>query len=566
MIASILSFFIRDSYCYAQLIVNQVYVPISLLIYSHVPTAIVSLMAGFFLLSKDKKTLATKIFFALTLVFFLFTMGDLVEWFVFLGRDVVMFARSIIDLLDPLLFALAFWFLYAFIEKKDLPGIYKILLFLPLSPIVIRGLLHYNLIGYNWDICEVIESPFTTSYNYYIDLLYWLATIAFAIWSIIHNKANRPKIIIASVGVCLFMTLFFVMEFVLTGYIWGDALDYSYFVYAFFGMPLLIAFLGYVIVRYQEFNIKLVASETLVWALTALIGAQFFFVSGWASLSLTAVTFVTVLFFGRALVRSIKREIKQREEILSLAHDVERAYVIEKRAKDELARLDKFKDQFLMTTQHNLRTPLTSMMGYSDLLLKGVFGKQNKKTVEVIEKFQILTKGMIKMVNDFLNMAQFQLGRDVLSFKIGIDVLNILQEIITELEFKAKTKHLYLKLEAPEKLPVINADREKLKAAIFNVVDNAVKYTQKGGVNVMVETTSTAIKIIISDTGIGIPPEEVKGLFDSMFNRGEQAKKYDTVGSGVGLYLSAQIIKAHKGRIWVESGRSGSTFFVELPF
>ena len=243
-----------------------------------------------------------------------------------------------------------------------------------------------------------------------------------------------------------------------------------------------------------------------------------------------------------------------------------KAYALEKKAKEEIEKLDKFKDQFLMTTQHNLRTPLTSMMGYSDLLLKGVFGKQNKKTTEVIKKFQILTQGMIKMVNDFLNMAQFQLGREVVLLKPGVELLPMLEEITTELEFKAKTKGVYLKMEKPEGKILIKADREKLKAALFNIFDNAVKYTQKGGADIKVEKNE-GVKIIVSDTGIGIPKDKIKNLFDSMFERGDEAKKLDTVGSGVGLYLSGQIIKAHNGKVWAESGGDGkgSIFYVELP-
>jgi len=243
-----------------------------------------------------------------------------------------------------------------------------------------------------------------------------------------------------------------------------------------------------------------------------------------------------------------------------------KAYALEKKANEELANLDKVKDQFLMTTQHNLRTPLTSMMGYSDLLLTGSFGKQNKKTTEVIKKFQTLSGGMIKMVNDFLDMAQFQLGKEVISLKPGVELEPILDEIITELQFKADSKSLSLKLEKPEKIFKIKADREKIKAALFNIVDNGIKYTQKGGVLVEVKNHDT-VKIVVADTGIGIPKDKVDKIFSQMFERGEAAQKMAAIGSGVGLYLSGQIIKSHNGKVWAESGGEGkgSTFYVELP-
>lgn len=259
-----------------------------------------------------------------------------------------------------------------------------------------------------------------------------------------------------------------------------------------------------------------------------------------------------------------------------------RAYVIEKRAKEELAKLDKVKDQFVQTTQHDLRTPLTSIMGYSDLLLSGNFGKQNKKTTEVIKKLQIVAKNMIKKVNDFLDTTQFQLGKSPVSLKPDVQLGPILNEIVSELRFKAESKGIYLKIKSfgsvqdkKQKGFTINADREKLKAALFNVVDNAIKYTLKGGVTINIKNQIANIKngennkvvIEVKDTGIGISPENLKTLFDGMFERYEQAKKVSAMGSGIGLYLATQIIMAHNGKIWAESEGEGkgSTFYIELP-
>ncbi len=250
---------------------------------------------------------------------------------------------------------------------------------------------------------------------------------------------------------------------------------------------------------------------------------------------------------------------------LQASYEVEkRAHEVEKKANEELANLDKVKDQFLTITQHNLRTPLTSIMGYSDLILNGTYGKQNKKTVEVIKKFQMLGKGMIKMVNDFLDASAFQLGKDIVSLKPGIDLMPLVEEVAAELKFKAEEKGIYLKVEKPERAFIIKADPQKLKAAIFNVIDNSIKYTTQGGVTVALKNHDT-VKIEVSDTGIGIKKEDLSNLFTKMFERGSNAK--NITGSGVGLYLSYQIIKSHSGKIWAESEGEGkgSTFFIELP-
>ena len=243
-----------------------------------------------------------------------------------------------------------------------------------------------------------------------------------------------------------------------------------------------------------------------------------------------------------------------------------RAYAVEKKANEELANLDKTKNQFLLTVQHHLRTPLTSMMGYSDLLVNGAFGKQNKKTLEVIGKFQLSTQSLIKMVNDFLDITQFQLGKSVVTLKPGVELNPMLDEIVNDIKFGAEKRGIYLKLEKPEQMVTISADREKLKAALQNIFDNAIKYTLKGGVTIHVAADSV-VHITVTDTGIGLTQEKLKDLFNKPFERGDKARQAFAVGSGVGLYLSSVIIKSHNGKIWAESEGEGkgSVFHIEFP-
>ena len=111
------------------------------------------------------------------------------------------------------------------------------------------------------------------------------------------------------------------------------------------------------------------------------------------------------------------------------------------------------------------------------------------------------------------------------------------------------------------------ADREKLKAAIYNIIDNAIKYTTEGEVSIKVKTDENKITIIIEDTGIGISRENLINMFGKTFERGETAKKTFINGRGIGLFITKQIISAHNGKIWAESPGEdkGSTFYIELP-
>jgi len=247
--------------------------------------------------------------------------------------------------------------------------------------------------------------------------------------------------------------------------------------------------------------------------------------------------------------------------------EIRRAYEVEKKAKEQLEALSNVKNQFLMTVQHHLRTPLTSMMGYADLLLAGTFGKMTKKNRDVVERFEASTLSLIKMVNDFLDITQFQLGKEVISLKDGVNLCPIFTDIFKDIELEAKKKGIYLKIEKPDGDCTIKADEQKLKAALMNIFDNAVKYTNNGGVTIKLKVNGDKVRAEIKDTGMGISKERLPKLFDITFERTEEAKKNFATGRGIGLYLSSQVIRAHNGRIWAESEGEGkgSTFNIELP-
>src|SRR3989344_268558 len=332
-----------------------------------------------------------------------------------------------------------------------------------------------------------------------------------------------------------------------------------------------IFFTALAILRYRLLDFKVIVAELSIVAIWIILLVKVLFDYPYNFL-FNSVIFVSVLFFGILFVKGILKEVKQREQIEKMAEATQKAYEIEKKAKEELENLDKTKNQFLLTIQHHLRTPLTSMMGYADLLVNGAFGKQPKKTLEIIRKFQTSTESLIKMVNEFLDITQFQLGKDVIVLKPGIELGPILDEIVGELKFEAESKGIYLKFEKPlsaqdkpEKLHTVKADKEKLRAALSNIFDNAIKYTPKCGVSVKVENGDNKVTIICSDTGIGITQEKLQNLFNRTFERGEQAKKTFATGSGLGLFLSNKIILGHDGKLWAESPgeNQGSTFYIE---
>lgn len=196
-----------------------------------------------------------------------------------------------------------------------------------------------------------------------------------------------------------------------------------------------------------------------------------------------------------------------------------------------------------------------------------MYGKVPKKIKEMLEKFGYSAESMIRTVEDFLDISQFQLGKKVVTLISGVRVEPIIEKIIEELSPIAKEKKIYLELKKPKEIPTIKADPEKLKVALFNIIDNAVRYTNKGGVVVKIRNLKSKIQIIVEDTGIGISKEDLNKMFTRTFERGEKSKQLFATGKGIGLYVTSIIIEAHNSKIWAESeGRGkGSTFYIELP-
>ncbi|KKQ18595.1 MAG: Multi-sensor signal transduction histidine kinase [Berkelbacteria bacterium GW2011_GWA1_36_9] len=338
----------------------------------------------------------------------------------------------------------------------------------------------------------------------------------------------------------------------------------------------------YAMAKTHLFDVKIITAELLTVTMWLFLVAKLFTSTEYQDFIINFGILLSVVVVGVLLIRSVTREVEQREKIEKMAKELEKAYDVEKKANEELQQIDKIKDQFLMITQHDLRKPLTLVKWFLDTLFLGLLGKQTKKTLEEAKRVQIAIESSIEEVNNFLDITQFQMGKGGLTLKPDVELLPVLDGIVKKLEPQAEQKGIYLKLERPHESFAIEADVVKLKAAITNIVDNAIKYTEKGGVEIKIFDSqssildeaqipdfknSKSIFISVKDTGIGIPPEKIKNLFDNMFQRTEQAQRTTAIGKGIGLYLSSQIIKAHNGKVWAESEGEGkgSTFHIELP-
>ncbi|MDP3957495.1 MAG: HAMP domain-containing sensor histidine kinase [bacterium] len=324
-------------------------------------------------------------------------------------------------------------------------------------------------------------------------------------------------------------------------------------------MPVFIGFLAYLIVRYKAFNIKLIGTQALVVAQFILIGSMFFFAQSLTNQILVGVTLIGTTIMGGYVIRSIKAEIARKEELQKISD----ALAI---ANQRLKELDLTKSEFISIASHQLRTPLTAIKGYISLILEGSYGKVPAVIQDVLDKVYTVNSRLVHLVEDLLNVSRIEAGRIQYSFaKAQLEPL--VAELVEMFTPTARSKKLSLQMRLPEKpLPPLTIDPNKIKEVLSNLIDNALKYTKEGSVTVSLEGVKDVARITVTDTGIGIRPEDEKNLFEK-FIRTQETTKMVASGAGLGLYVGKNFVEAHGGRIWAESDGAGkgSRFIIELP-
>jgi len=254
---------------------------------------------------------------------------------------------------------------------------------------------------------------------------------------------------------------------------------------------------------------------------------------------------IVFLYFGYQLFKSVVREIQQREEI---------------------ERLSNAKSEFISIASHQLRTPMTAIKGYISMILEGTYGKFPRKSQKPMESVYESNERLVKLVNDLLSFSRLESGKIEIE-KEKVDIVALVANIVNMFKVEAKKKGLFLKLEKPpEKLPQILADSTKIIDVVSNLINNAIKYTEHGGVTVKLQIANGKLQIEVQDTGVGMEKEEISGLFQS-FVRGTAGSKLYSQGAGLGLYIAKKYIEMHGGTLTVFSAGpgKGTTFTIELP-
>jgi len=225
--------------------------------------------------------------------------------------------------------------------------------------------------------------------------------------------------------------------------------------------------------------------------------------------------------------------------------------------------LDNMKSEFVATVSHDLRSPLTLMRGYATML--DMVGELNEQQQGYVKKIISGVENMSRLVNNLLDLGRIEIG---VGLQVeNVPVLDILERVTGAVQLQAGQKNIALNVELPKDMPhAIEADGALLHQAVFNLVENAIKYTPAGGrVTIRARTEPNHLVFEIEDTGIGIPSEDMPRLFEK-FYRGKQREARAQHGTGLGLAIVHSIAGSHGGRVWAKSeAGKGSTFFLQIP-
>lgn len=519
-----------------------------LIYYSHLIPLLASLVVGVFIFISDRKSLINKILLFILGTFSLWVFLDLILW-ANEKSSLIMFSWSTMILLEVLIYGASFYFIYVFIYKKDLPEKVKFLVGFLILPVVLLLGTKFNIVGFDLTNCyrEVVEGPIATFYIYALEILAVLGIFVLAVHAFIKSKADfRKQIFIISLGIVLFLFTFS------GGNIVGSLTEnWNLGQFGLIGAPVFIAFLAYMIVRFRAFNIKLIATQVLVAGIWFLLLGILFIRTVENVRIITALTLILFTIIGELLIKSVKREIEQKEELAKLNIELERS--IEQR------------ESLVHLVTHKVKGSFTRSKYIFAGLLDGTFGEISPEIKKYAEQGLESDNMGISTVDLVLNADNLQRG--IIKYDMQpTDFKPIVQKIAEEKKIPAEAKGLKLLTDIKDGNYHILGDATWLKEAINNLVENSIRYTQKGEINIQLDDGDGKIKFKIKDTGMGITAEDKKNLF-TQGGRGKNSVKINVDSTGYGLYSVKLIIEAHKGKVWAESEGEGkgSTFFVELP-
>jgi signal transduction histidine kinase len=299
------------------------------------------------------------------------------------------------------------------------------------------------------------------------------------------------------------------------------------------------------------FQFRFLGTQILAYVLIIVVGSQLIFVQNAVNRNLTLVTLAVSIFIALLLIENSKREAEARLKIEALA--------------GELGKANEQQILLIHFITHQIKGFLTKSRNIFAMIKEGDYGEVSDVIKPFIEDgFRSDTKG-VNTIQEILNAATIKSGK--VSYTMApFDLKGLVDEVGKDLKPAADAKKLALNMDTGTEPLTFTGDRTQLINAFKNLIDNSIKYTQTGSVNVSLKKEGAKITFLIQDTGVGITPEDMAHLFTEG-GHGKDSQKFNVESTGFGLYIVKNIIEAHKGTVHAESegAGKGSRFIVELP-
>lgn len=295
----------------------------------------------------------------------------------------------------------------------------------------------------------------------------------------------------------------------------------------------------YAIFKHNLLNIKVIAAEIFAGLVGLIFIIQVFLSQNALELLARLAILLVVGVFVYFLVKSVLQEIRSREEI---------------------ERLNRTMSEFLAIASHQIRSPLTHIKSALAVIREGDYGPIDARTMPILNGVYISTDRLIRLVNDLLDMSRMESGQIQYVFT-EFDFVGLVDSVIAEFKIPSAEKGVTIVWRKNTVPLLVQGDEEKIRQVVFNLVDNALKYTPKGAIEVRVAEAKGNVALSVKDSGMGMSDETIDRLFKK-FSRGS----VKTGGTGLGLYVAKRIIDDHKGKLWAESEGEGkgSVFHLEL--
>ena len=508
--------------------------------YSHLIPVSIALMMAFFVLFKSKFSFLSKVFFMFVSGFCLWLLWDVVIW---TNNDYNLITAlwAPLDYINILFYLLAAYFFTVLVRGSDASDWFKVLLFIISLPAWWLTLNGQSIVDFYQPWCEASNNEWLTNYKLWVEIAVLGYIMVYGFLSLIKgDRVKRTQVSLVGLALLLFLTLFASTEYIssVTGV-------YEINLYSLFVLPLFLAMIIFSITNLKIFVYHSFGTQLLIYVLLIMVGSQFFFLQDATYRLLTLVTFTLSLFLGIILIRNINKEEK-----LTLALEV---------ANEGQANL-------IHIINHQIKGYLSKARNiFSELLTEPDYGPMPNASKPLLDEgFKSLTEG-VDFVKDFLDSANIEKGSYAFNLK-PLDFKALVIESAEKQKGLAKDRGLSFDLKIDEGNYSIKGDKMQLGQATRNMIDNSIRYTLNGGLNLSLSRKADKILFAVKDTGVGISDELKPKLF-TQGGRDKNSIKININSTGFGLSFVKSVVDAHKGRVWAESAgvNKGSTFYMELP-